>query len=203
MKKEHLGKNLKGIKNNSRMASKKKKIKLKNPSWDNERKWADEIMNSIRSNGLAYCLDILARGQGSCFFVAVLQQMNRRKVILAATDEGEDFGSNVGRYLLHQSNCTFLEMNIQIIDIAPERGPNTYTYNGDPHPDSFVGTSETLYIGVTGNTHFQSLLPIEATGIEEEEVDNSHLHSLTFIEINLGSLTTASIGVWPCSIKPK
>ena len=42
---------------------------LNNPSWDNERKWADEIMKSIRSYGLKFHLDKLTRGKGSCFFV--------------------------------------------------------------------------------------------------------------------------------------
>ena len=104
------------------MASKKKKIKLdppeviprvskdtmdfneslKNSSWDNERKWAGEIMASIRNHGLAYCLDKLTRGQGSCFFVAVLQQMNRRKVILEATDEGEDLARTMDSQLLRK-----------------------------------------------------------------------------------------------------
>ena len=143
-------------------------------------------MNSIRSNGLAYCLDKLTRGQGRCFFVAVLQQMNRRKVILAATDEGGDLAITMDIQMLRKlvvqmirtsrnpkireiendyniargvikilpamapwdtylqsmlreatqadtyfirATALFLEMNIQIIDIAPERGPNTYTYN--------------------------------------------------------------------------
>ena len=48
----------------------------------------------------------------------------------------------------------------------------------------FDGERETLYIGVTRNIHFQSLLSIEAVGLEEEEVDNSHGHSLTFIDIH-------------------
>ena len=104
------------------MASKKKKIKLdppeviprvskdtidfteslKNSSWENERKWACEIMESIRRYGLHYCLDKLTRGQGSCFFVAVLQQMNRRKVILAATDEGGDLAITMDIQMLRK-----------------------------------------------------------------------------------------------------
>ena len=61
-----------------------------------------------------------------------------------------------------RATALFLEMNIQIIDIAPTRGPNTYTYNGDPNPDTYDEARETLHIGVTNNTHFQSLLPDEA-----------------------------------------
>ena len=75
---------------------------LNNPSWDNERKWADEIMKSIRSYGLKFHLDKLTRGKGSCFFVAVLQQMNRRKVILAATDEGGDLAITMDIQLLRK-----------------------------------------------------------------------------------------------------
>ena len=50
------------------------------PSWDNERKWAEEIMDSITRHSLNY----------ACLFLAVLQQMNRRKVFLEATDEGQN-----------------------------------------------------------------------------------------------------------------
>ena len=198
---------------------------LNNPSWDNERKWADEIMKSIRSYGLKFHLDKLTRGKGSCFFVAVLQQMNRRKIIIEATDEGEDLARsmdsqilrkkvvemlrtsrnpkiieikndyNMARtvikvppmppwdnYLQHMLKETtwadtyliraialLLEMNIQIIDTAPGRRPHRYTYNGDPNPDSFDEARETLYIGVSNNTHFQSLLPDEAVEEESEE----------------------------------
>ena len=77
-----------------------------------------------------------------------------------------------------RATALFLEMNIQIIDIAPKRGPNTYTYNGDPDPNSFDGARETLHIGVINNTHFQSLLPTEAVGLAEEsfeEVNNSQV----------------------------
>ena len=205
---------------------------LQNSSWDNERKWAGEIMDSNRRYGLHYCLDKLTRGQGSCFFVAVLQQMNRRKVIMVASDEGEDLASTMDTQLLRnlvvqmmrnsrnpkireiendynmargvikippmapwdtylqsmlkeatwadtyiiRATALFLEMNIQIIDIAPKRGPNTYTYNGDPDPNSFDGARETLHIGVINNTHFQSLLPLEVVDHEDEsdkEVDDS------------------------------
>ena len=75
---------------------------LNNLSWDNERKWASEIMESIRKNGLNYCLDKLTRGKGSCFFVAVLQQLNRRKVILEATDVGQDLARTMDTQLLRK-----------------------------------------------------------------------------------------------------
>ena len=45
------------------------------PSWDNERKWAEEIMDSITRHGLNYALDKLTRGKGSCFFLEVLQSI--------------------------------------------------------------------------------------------------------------------------------
>ena len=83
---------------------------LNNPSWDSERKWASEIMDSIRSYGLHYCLDKLTRGKGSCFFVAVLQQMNRRKVILEATDEGEDLARTMDTQLLRK---LVIQMNFE------------------------------------------------------------------------------------------
>ena len=213
---------------------------LNNPSWENERKWASEIMDSIRSYGLRFCLDKLTRGKGSCFFVAVLQQMNRRRVILEATDDGQDLAETMDTQLLRKlvvqmirtsrnpkvkeiendynmarsvikvppmlpwdkylqsmliettwadtfiirATALLLEMNIQIIDIAPNRGPNTYTYNGDPNPETFDEARETLYIGVTNNTHFQSLLPTESTDLDQESTEeNSELEEMNTYEV--------------------
>ena len=54
---------------------------LKDPSWDNERKWADAIMASNRRLGIdCFKLDKLTKGEGSCFPIAVVQQLNREEI---------------------------------------------------------------------------------------------------------------------------
>ena len=54
---------------------------LKDPAWDNERRWADDIMKSNRRLGLVlFKLDQLTKGKGSCFPIAVVQQLNREEV---------------------------------------------------------------------------------------------------------------------------
>ena len=54
---------------------------LKDPAWDNERKWADAIMASNRRLGIDYFKhDKLTKGEGSCFPIAVVQQLNREEI---------------------------------------------------------------------------------------------------------------------------
>ena len=54
---------------------------LKDPAWDNERRWADNIMASNRRLGIDYFkLDKLTKGEGSCFPISVVQQLNREDV---------------------------------------------------------------------------------------------------------------------------
>ena len=45
--------------------------------WSGERGWGEAIMANMRRVGLAFKLDKLTRGNGSCFMIAVLQQLNR------------------------------------------------------------------------------------------------------------------------------
>ena len=45
--------------------------------WSRERGWGEAIMANMRRVGLAFKLDKLTRGNGSCFMIAVLQQLNR------------------------------------------------------------------------------------------------------------------------------
>ena len=50
---------------------------LKDPDWDTERKLADQIIDSVRRLGLtSFKLDKLTKGAGSCFMIAVLQQLS-------------------------------------------------------------------------------------------------------------------------------
>ena len=54
---------------------------MKDPGWDKERKWADAIMSSNRRLGLWHLkLDELTKGEGSCFMIAVVQQMRRNDI---------------------------------------------------------------------------------------------------------------------------
>ena len=60
---------------------------LKDPGWDNERRWADAIMNSNKRLGLDFKLDKLTKGEGSCFPISVVQQLNRKEVYERITRE--------------------------------------------------------------------------------------------------------------------
>ena len=58
-----------------------------NHTWEIERECADKIMEHVRRHCLGYKLDELTRGLGSCFMIAVLQQINRPEVFRQATSE--------------------------------------------------------------------------------------------------------------------
>ena len=45
---------------------------LKDPAWENEIRWADEIMSSNRRLGLSFKLDKLTKGEGSCSPISVV-----------------------------------------------------------------------------------------------------------------------------------
>ena len=54
---------------------------LKDPAWENEVSWADAIMTSNRRLGLGtFKLDKVTKGEGSCFPISVVQQLNREDV---------------------------------------------------------------------------------------------------------------------------
>ena len=49
---------------------------LKDPAWENEVRWADDIMTSNRRLGLGtFKLDKVTKGEGSCFPISVVQQL--------------------------------------------------------------------------------------------------------------------------------
>ena len=51
------------------------------PAWQNEKNWADKIMESNKRLGLDFFkLDKLTKGEGSCFMIAIIQQLNRTEV---------------------------------------------------------------------------------------------------------------------------
>ena len=49
-------------------------------AWKRERKWADLIMGHVRRNNLPLHLDKLTRGEGNCFMIAVMQQLQQNDV---------------------------------------------------------------------------------------------------------------------------
>ena len=74
---------------------------LKDPGWDNERRWADNIMASNRRLGLDFFkLDKLTKGEGSCFPIAVVQQLNREEVYDNMREELRPLARNVEHHLL-------------------------------------------------------------------------------------------------------
>ena len=63
-------------------------------AWKRERKWADLIMGHVTRNNLPLHLDMLTRGEGNCFMIAVMQQLqqidvyrNSRKDVQNLADE--------------------------------------------------------------------------------------------------------------------
>ena len=53
--------------------------------WSGERKWADQIMIHVKRHKLHLKLDKLTKGEGDCFMVAVLQQLQREEVFMSCT----------------------------------------------------------------------------------------------------------------------
>ena len=67
---------------------------LKDPAWKNEIKWGNQIMDSNRRLGLGFFkLDKLTKGEGSCFMIAIIQQLNRDEVF---DDSREDIKELAG-----------------------------------------------------------------------------------------------------------
>ena len=74
---------------------------LKDPSWDNERRWADNIMTSNRRLGLDFFkLDQLTKGEGSCFPIAVVQQLNREEVFENIREDLRPLARTMDHHLL-------------------------------------------------------------------------------------------------------
>ena len=56
------------------------KESFKYTSWAMERELADKILTNLKNKGLNFKLDDLTQGKGSCFMVAILQQMKRKDI---------------------------------------------------------------------------------------------------------------------------
>ena len=74
---------------------------LKDPAWDNERKWADAIMASNRRLGIYHFkLDNLTKGEGSCFPISVVQQLNREEIFQQLREDLRPLARNMDHHLL-------------------------------------------------------------------------------------------------------
>ena len=74
---------------------------LRDPSWDKERKWADDIMASNKRLGLWYLkLDELTKGEGSCFVIAVVQQLRSNDIFHNLGEDLRQLASTMSHHLL-------------------------------------------------------------------------------------------------------
>ena len=84
---------------------------LKDPAWENEVRWADNIMASNRRLGLkSFKLDKLTKGEGSCFPIAVLQQLNREEVFGYLRDDLRQLTRTMDYHLFRQRVKDFVCM---------------------------------------------------------------------------------------------
>ena len=84
---------------------------LKDPAWENEIRWADDIMKSTRRLGLQdFKLDKLTKGEGSCFPIAVLQQLNRQEVFEHLSEDHTQLARTMDYHLFRQRVKDFVCM---------------------------------------------------------------------------------------------
>ena len=129
---------------------------LKDPTWDTERKLADQIMDSLRRLGLnSFKLDNLTKGAGSCFMIAVLQQLNREGLrfddlredvkVLARTMDPHLFRVKVRDFIcrIKYDHRKVLELKIMFYidqDAKAEAGEETKTW--EEYWDSMLNDTE-------------------------------------------------------------
>ena len=53
---------------------------LRNGSWLTEREYADKILSACRKLGLRMKLDKLTKGDGNCFMISILQQLQSKDI---------------------------------------------------------------------------------------------------------------------------
>ena len=76
---------------------------LSDPAWENEVRWADIIMTSNRRLGLGYFkLDRMTKGEGSCFPIAILQQLNREEVFGYLREDLRQLARSMDYHLMRQ-----------------------------------------------------------------------------------------------------
>ena len=185
--------------------------------WKIERKLADDIMESLRRNGVqdVFKLDHLTRGKGNCFMIAMMQQLRREEVCERARPEIKEVAANMNhrvfrvrvhdwvmKHLNHpkivrmrdlyeldqaikrdlgeetkswndywnymlkdgiwadnwfvQASALFLSMDIWIMDTTCTKKKPYFQVDGNLE-DGEYGT-DTLYLGLAHESHYQSLL---------------------------------------------
>ena len=78
-------------------------------TWANERKFADKIMQYIHKHNLNFTLDDLTRGEGNCFMIAVLQQLNRENFFGCLTSEMKTIASTIDHKGFRRLVRTFID----------------------------------------------------------------------------------------------
>ena len=64
-------------------------------SWAMERELADKILTNLKKKGVNVRLDDLTQGKGSCFMIAILQQMKRQDVLEHLNDEQREIRNSL------------------------------------------------------------------------------------------------------------
>ena len=64
-------------------------------SWAMERELADKILTNLKRKGVNVRLDDLTQGKGSCFMIAILQQMKRQDVLKHLNDEQREIRNSL------------------------------------------------------------------------------------------------------------
>ena len=73
-------------------------LETQDPEFNNERRWAEIIIQHIRKIKQPYRLDRLTKGNGSCLMIALMQQLRREDIYLKARPEVQE----LARTLDHQ-----------------------------------------------------------------------------------------------------
>ena len=77
-------------------------------TWKSERKWADLIMGHVRSNNLPLHLDRLTRGEGNCFMIAVMQQLQQNDVYRNCRKDVQDLADEMDHLRFRKSVKDFI-----------------------------------------------------------------------------------------------
>ena len=83
-------------------------------SWSGEREWGSAIMEKMRSIGLHFKLDKLTRGNGSCFMIAVLQQLNQPELYSQLPEEVKPMVDSLD----HQSFRLFVRNSAEAFKVS-------------------------------------------------------------------------------------
>ena len=198
--------------------------------WENERKLADGIMESLERNGVddVFKLDHLTKGKGNCFMVAIIQQLRREEVYERSRPDVKKIAASMNHRFLRvgvydwimqnlshpkiirmremydldqvikrdlgeetktwqqywnhmlkdgiwadnwfvQACAIFLSMNFWIMDTTCTKKKPYFQIDGNIEDGEFC--TETLYLGLAHEVHYQSLLLKENknSDVDDEE----------------------------------